>query len=348
MSKDRLELLSPQHECLWGTPEDVFSGEICEAKAAPSIFKIWISSGSGIERIYGVRQSELFSDEMRIVETFKKLREFREPRLLRWPSDVRQVTYYISTNLENPPVASEYPRHKSSQNRDRLILAPDDNVSNERLLELLSNTRLSLPRRRALILEAEVRDFGGVERESIVPLLFEFIERYRFVDEEESLIAVSAAIRKSALNMNENEFDRYAALFDPTSTESVPCEVELELTKASVWRLTFELINSNSLGVELAKRLEELAENYLKPRLIVQKNFAAIALNAVVGLVLIPAFELKTVKQLVNELNISWFSDHIVNRLEQIENALVQSSVEGVSVLQRLESFRQQIEQLVP
>ena len=139
------------------------------------------------------------------------------------------------------------------------------------------------------ILVAEITDFPEALRERLLAALGIFIESKRFATDEDTTTLLGSAIRKYAMNMDPAHFDRYPQWLLPSATEYLKPIVELELVKGVSWRLTFEPISvtdGHPLKL-LIDRLAQLYSDYIQPRLIVQKNYAATAVEATTALVLL-------------------------------------------------------------
>ncbi len=150
--------------------------------------------------------------------------------------------------------------------------------------------------------------------------LFEFANEHRLSENEQTLVAVGAAIRKFALNMHGNMLDQYSKLFVPSETQTVSCRVELELAKGANWRLAMLAEVECKQATQLEYRLTELATDYLTARLILQDNYAAIALNALLAIVLLNGEKLQGLITRVESLragqhHMTWFRELFADRL---------------------------------
>ncbi|NQV23514.1 MAG: hypothetical protein HQ518_04010 [Rhodopirellula sp.] len=188
----------------------------------------------------------------------------------------------------------------------------------EAILERLERLETPFQERLTAVFVAETTGFNDEQRPRLVRALFEFCTTHRFTDNEELETAVGSAIRKLALNMAPDDFERYAELFAPTETDTLSCVIELELAKAVSWRL--EKLTRQQPGEfhHLESRLTDLASDYLTPRLILQKNHASTVIHAVIALVLLKAAKHEQLVGRIAGLGIEWFRDLFERRLREV------------------------------
>jgi hypothetical protein len=195
-------------------------------------------------------------------------------------------------------------------------------ISVKDIIDGVSSSTTSLSHRCDLILQAEVLEFSTSEVEQMLNLLHQFIDQNRFSNEEDVVIAVGAAIRKYAMNLPNDRMEDYAKLFDTSSTEAMSEQIELELVKAITWRLTAQPPEFDDPFPSLAVRLRDLADTYIRPRLITQKNFAAIAINALLGLLLLRHPDSHDLIGRLSALDIKWLSELMVRRIKALKNKI--------------------------
>jgi hypothetical protein len=143
--------------------------------------------------------------------------------------------------------------------------------------------------RDAAVLFAGSTAFTDEQRPRLLSALGAYITQYRFTRDDDRITVVSSAARKYAMNMDEPEFEAYAVWLVPEETEYLTHRVELELIKGICWRLSFERIAQKGEFPSLARTLCEIAIGYTNSRFLLQKNFAAIALNAIVSVFVLDA-----------------------------------------------------------
>ncbi len=173
------------------------------------------------------------------------------------------------------------------------------------------------------VLFAETTAFTVEEKPRMLDALFTFIQGNRFSIDERTVVAVGSAVRKFAMNMPAAKLDQYAQLFVPSATESISCRIELELAKGASWRLAKLPSAEGASAKQLETRLAELASDYLAPRLILQKNYASIALAATVGVILMNGEPQEALLKRVHGLRagqheMNWFRELLADRLTDI------------------------------
>ena len=157
------------------------------------------------------------------------------------------------------------------------------------LLDHLESQATSADDLETAILVAEITDFPEALRERLLAVLGTFIESKRLATDEGTVTLLGSAIRKYAMNMDASHFDGYSNWLLPSTTDYLDSIVELELVKGISWRLTFEPIevaDDRNLQ-QLVATLEKVRRDYIQPRLVVQKNYAATVIEATVALLLL-------------------------------------------------------------
>jgi len=168
------------------------------------------------------------------------------------------------------------------------------------------------------VLFAETMIFDGEQKPRLLRCLFKFANDNRFSQDDEVKTAVGSAIRKFAMNMPESSFEDYSTLLVPTGTDTLSCEIELELAKAIGWRLIRAERTKAGVYPHLEARLSGLASDYLATRLILQKNYASIVIHAVIAVALLNGSRKTELINRIAALRIDWFSDLFSRRLAEV------------------------------
>jgi hypothetical protein len=198
-----------------------------------------------------------------------------------------------------------------------------EELSSAGILNGLEDPVLTHEKRRLLIIEAEAASFDPQQVSKLNPLLREFVTNYRESNDPADLVAVGAAIRKCVATLSLNDALIFAeSLLKESSRTTIPPEVELELVKMVVRKLIANTAMQAELLPDLADRLFEIASTYLKPRLLGREKHGAIALNAVLGLVLLRSRHVAEVVQLVSALKVPWFRQLLARRSVRLEDEL--------------------------
>lgn len=195
--------------------------------------------------------------------------------------------------------------------------------SSEEILARLEDPNANEDDFNETVLVAEITEFepDGIPR--LLDSLGEFISKKRCSNRETTILSLGAAIRKFAMNMSEDRFDKYASWLSPGETTYLDHRVELELVQGISWRLTYVPVSLSSVPNRLIETLQEIANQYTSPRFIVQKNYAATALVAVVALVSLRILtdctsEAEKLLETVCKLERDWFQELVTDELQEI------------------------------
>ena len=176
------------------------------------------------------------------------------------------------------------------------------------VVESLRRFDLGHDERRKLILEAEALPFRGQQAAEIAPLLWQFIEDYRGSNVSADLVAVASAIRNYVATAPADQAFRAAAsLLKAEGRLPLPIDLELEIARMVVRKLTANPPAGQDQYPELARSLAELANTYLNPRLLAREKHGAVALNAVLAIVLTDDPRADQVIERARQLDVAWF-----------------------------------------
>lgn len=248
----------------------------------------------------------------------KLLRQLSCSRDLRRSWGKRRTTMVISYR---PVVAQDSPvtvEHSQTVPTTSPGLAWSDSAKS--ILARLEHPRTDPQEHDTAVLFAGSTAFTEEQRPRLLSALDAYITQHRFTRDDDRITVVSSAARKYAMNMGEAEFEKYAEWLLPEETEYLTHRVELELIKGICWRLSFERIAQKGDFPALARTLCDIAVGYTNSRFLLQKNFAAIALNAIVSVFVLdamagreePAIE---VWNQVGKADRKWFTEMLLRRL---------------------------------
>ena len=112
------------------------------------------------------------------------------------------------------------------------------------------------------------------------PLLRRFIEKYRESNDPVDLVAAGSAIRTFiAIASRDDAFDFAASLLKAGSRLPLAIELEIEVSKMVVRKLTANPPAERNQYAELAMRLEELVDDYARPRFLAREKHGAMLLT---------------------------------------------------------------------
>jgi hypothetical protein len=172
---------------------------------------------------------------------------------------------------------------------------------------------------RQAIIDAEDVDFDRVETEQLTPLLRRFIERNRDSEARVDLVTVGSAIRKFvAVAPSDEAFEFAAGLLKTDGRLVIPIEVEVEVAKMVVRKLTANPPTRESQYPDLAQVLADLAATYLNPRLLPRPKHGTVALDAVLGIALARDQLATAVFERVQSLSVPWFQKLVARQLAEL------------------------------
>jgi len=300
---------------------EIHSGAIIPVQGSPGLYEIEANTVSGLRKFRDakeVRGSDVQSDTDPVIWNRQLPDEVREAlaRILRQLEDIRSS---ISDSTQKSAVPPKPSSPAQSEVESELELAP------ERVLRRLQDPGIDDPERGKLIVEAEVLDFSGDQAILLTGLLRQFIDDRRESNIPRDLVAVASAIRKYVATAGTEEaFDYAACLLKASGRSPLSIELELEVTKMVVRKLTANPPASNESLPDLAARLNELSETYLNPRLLAREKHGAVALNAVMGLVLSRDRLAGNVIRRVHGLGVAWFQQLVGRRASRLKKDLEQ------------------------
>lgn len=192
----------------------------------------------------------------------------------------------------------------------------------ERVLQLLRSNETPEAKLRQAVLQAEVLEFNDRDRVELCEHLRTYILRHRNSNVAQDLVAVASAIRKLVACMPAGELGLLNELLTPTPRMGIPLEIELEVAKTVVRKLTWHPPLHDDSEQDLAARLMDVAESYLNPRLLTREKYGATALNAVLALLLLRSRHVPCVISRVRDLAANWFSQSACRRVERLQQQL--------------------------
>jgi hypothetical protein len=195
------------------------------------------------------------------------------------------------------------------------------------LLHRISDPLATQRDRETAILFAETTAFDDSLREPLLRELGKFITKNRFTRDPDRITVVGSAVRKYAMNMDESHFESYVKWLRPTQTEALPCQVELELVKGVCWRLSYRPLSGSTKFPFLESALADIANAYLQFHLILQENYASIALQTILAIAVLQALsgerdKIGPMLQRATSLGLNWFSEVLDDRLEETWDAI--------------------------
>lgn len=195
---------------------------------------------------------------------------------------------------------------------------------------------------RQLIIESEAASFSTDGARELRSFLVAFVAKYRHSTNEDDQIAVGSAIRKYIATIPVEEL---ASVLDLLGNKPVLIDVELEVVKMVVRKLTARPLENTDAMSDLSIRLYEIADAYLNGQFIERKKFGTVALNCVIAIILLGHQFSNEIQQRIVALESIWFKDAVRRRCRAICDELLtriqQKAVTDTII--RLTNFESQI-----
>lgn len=190
--------------------------------------------------------------------------------------------------------------------------------STEDVLVLLGDAAADHQEHRQAVLHAEVLSFDAASLPTLKQHLLQFIEAHRDSNDPEVQIAVASAIRKVIAEASADDLNAVAVLLEPGSRSSLSLELELEVVKMIVRKLTANPSIVSALEPSLADQLNELACAYLNDRLFGREKYPAVAMNAILALVVMGSPHVNEFARQLGTLRTDWFKTMLRRRATKI------------------------------
>jgi len=233
------------------------------------------------------------------------------------PTSGRKDSEVFAGRVERSPQVAVRERSAAARSSD-----PESRCS--AIVEYLQRPDLEHEERRKLILEAEVLPFRGQHAAALAPLLRQFIETYHESNVPADLVAVGSAIRNYVATATADEaFEAAACLLKAQGRLPIPIELEVEVTKMVVRKLTANPPAERDRYPGLALRLEELVDAYARPRFLAREKHGAVALNAILGLLLTRSGRDSEVVERMRALGVPWFQQIVARRAALLRSDLI-------------------------
>lgn len=311
-------------------PIEIRSGAIVETY--PGGYAIDANTMKGLRRFHAREVS--LGDPQSEDRDYRRLAQ--STIFFEWTITAKTVAYSpAALSLESP--CEELPAELEEEPQ---ITAAD-------VLSNLENHSLSRDDLRKFILEAEVVSFNAEQANQLKPLLRRHIEHNRDSSDPADLVAVGSAIRKYVGILGRDEISSVGFVLEAGHKTPVSPELELEVTKMIVRKLSAVAPQEANSLAELGNQLMDLARTYLNPRLLPRQYHGAIALNSVLALTLLRVPNLAELFDRVRQLPLPWFKQLVVRRAEALKQDLAKrfAGNEANACLESLDALVHAIQQ---
>jgi len=167
-----------------------------------------------------------------------------------------------------------------------------------------------------------VLDFEASDRSALCTFLRRFVLQNRNSNVTQDLVAVGAAIRKLVAYLPTEELGTLNEILTPSPRMAIPLEIELEVVKTVVRKLTWHPPLHHDSEPELADKLMDIVSTYLNPRLLPREKYGATTLNAVLSLLLLRSHHVPGMIAQVETVSANWFTQLACRRIDRLLNEL--------------------------
>ncbi len=205
----------------------------------------------------------------------------------------------------------------------------------DELVNRLAALGLDVPTR--LICEVELTRFDDVQRQKLLPLLWEYIFRHRDSNSPDQLAAVGSAIRKYIAIMPMEEMGRLAALLEPGHKSPLPIELEIEVAKMIYHNFEVHPPMTPDSQPELARLLWDMVQVYANPRLLLRDKHSAAALASIQSLVAMRSELAAEALHASARSPYRWFAEIVADSLDRLRERWSIKSPEAAAWLAALQ-----------
>lgn len=173
---------------------------------------------------------------------------------------------------------------------------------------------------RTLICDAETLHFDSAQRDRISPILWNYIIRNRDSNRTDVLIAVGSAIRKYVAMLKVDRMGQIATLLEAGHRASVPLSIELEVTKMIYRKFEANPPDQSDIQPLLAERLWEIAQEYMRPRIMSHDKYPTIASLSIQAIFSMRSQFAEQAIRLARSLPFVWFIEMVEDGLQRLES----------------------------
>ena len=170
----------------------------------------------------------------------------------------------------------------------------------------------------AMICDAETMILDTTRRERLSQILWKFILASRDNPNSATLIAVGSAIRKYIAMLNVNRIGEIAELLETGHRAQLPLDLELEVTKMVYRKFEANPPAQPDPVPPLALRLWEIAQEYLRPRIMVRDKYATVASLSIEAIVALRSPFAQNAISAALTTRYSWFGEKVIDDLRNL------------------------------
>ncbi len=173
----------------------------------------------------------------------------------------------------------------------------------------------------SLLCQVELTRFDPSQREVVLPLLWQYILDHRNSNNRDELIAVGAAIRKYIAIMPMDRMGELAVLLETGHRSPLPIDLEIEVAKMICRNFEVYPPVVADPHPELAKRLWEIVQAYINPRVLLRDKHPAATSLAIEAIVSMRSPLAEQAWQAANACPYRWFAELVSDDLDGLREA---------------------------
>jgi hypothetical protein len=191
-----------------------------------------------------------------------------------------------------------------------------DEPSADDILEILSRwARAAVPD--DIWVRCELTQFDAGQREKLLPILWDFIEKNRDTNSRSRQIDVGSAIRKYVALMPTERMNNLAQLLNDHNRSPLPLKLEIEVVKMIYHLFMAHPPSAPEPFPPLAAQLIKMVRDYAKPRLLARDGYAAAAVFAIDALVALRSTHAESAVDTAIQ-SCRWFSEVVEDDLRKL------------------------------
>lgn len=168
------------------------------------------------------------------------------------------------------------------------------------------------------ICDAETIRFQPAQRERLAITLWNFILGHRDNVRADVLVAVGAAIRKYVAMLSNDRIGEITTLLETGHRAMLPLDLELEVVKMVYRKFEANPPAKADPQPELAERLWEMAQDYMRPRIILRDKHATVASLSIEAIVAMRSQFAKEAVAAALRSPFPWFGEMVADNLKRL------------------------------
>ncbi len=216
------------------------------------------------------------------------------------------------------------------------VTADSDELTAEEILKQLTVAGAKAPC--SLLCQVELMHFDPSQREAVLPLLWQYIIDHRNSKDCDELVAVGSAIRKYIAIMPMDRMGELAVLLEAGHRSSLPIDLELEVVKMIYRNFEVHPPEVADPHPELAKRLWEMVQAYINPRVLLRDKHSAATSLAIEAIVSMRSPLAVQACQAANTCPYRWFAELVSDDLDDLHDSWSSKSPGAAAWLRELQN----------